>query len=125
MSEPAISATGLTRRFGQIRALRGVDLRLENGERLAVVGVNGAGKTTSIAKLAYTLSRNDQKVIVAACDTFRAAAVPQLEIWAQRAGVDIVRSQQGADPAAVAFDAMAAAKATSDRIPSRESCTSS
>ena len=76
---------------------------------ILVAGVNGSGKTTSIAKLAYTLSRNNKKVIVAACDTFRAAAVEQLSIWAERIGVGIVRHKSGADPAAVAFDACQAA----------------
>jgi fused signal recognition particle receptor len=76
-----------------------------------VVGVNGVGKTTTIGKLAKRYAEEGHKVLVAACDTFRAAAVPQLEIWAQRARVDIVRAQQGADPAAVAFDALGAARA--------------
>jgi fused signal recognition particle receptor len=76
---------------------------------ILVAGVNGSGKTTSIAKLAYTLSRSDKKVIVAACDTFRAAAVEQLSIWAERIGVQIVKHKQGADPAAVAYDAVSAA----------------
>jgi len=78
---------------------------------ILVAGVNGSGKTTSIAKLAYILSRNNRKVIVAACDTFRAAAVEQLSIWAQRIGVQIVKHQMGSDPAAVAFDACEAATA--------------
>jgi fused signal recognition particle receptor len=72
---------------------------------ILVAGVNGSGKTTSIAKLAYILSKNQQNVIVAACDTFRAAAVEQLSIWAERIGVQIVRHKSGSDPAAVAFDA--------------------
>ncbi len=76
---------------------------------ILVAGINGSGKTTSIAKLAYVLSRNDKKVIVAACDTFRAAAVEQLTIWAERIGVQIVKHKSGADPAAVAFDACDAA----------------
>ncbi len=76
---------------------------------ILIAGVNGSGKTTSIAKLAYVLSRNDKKVIVAACDTFRAAAVEQLSIWAERIGVQIVKHKSGADPAAVAFDACQAA----------------
>ena len=76
-----------------------------------VVGINGVGKTTTIGKMAKNYVDAGHKVLVAACDTFRAAAVPQLEVWAQRAGVDIVRAQQGADPAAVAFDAVAAAQA--------------
>jgi len=82
----------------------------QNGPTVILVaGVNGSGKTTSIAKLAYTLSKGDKKVIVAACDTFRAAAVDQLTIWAQRIDVQIVKHKQGADPAAVAFDACQAA----------------
>jgi fused signal recognition particle receptor len=75
-----------------------------------VSGVNGAGKTTSIAKLAKRLKDDGKKVMVAACDTFRAAAVEQLTIWSQRLGCDIVKGQQGSDPAAVAHDA--AEKAT-------------
>jgi len=78
---------------------------------ILVAGVNGTGKTTSIAKLAYTLSRNNKNVIVAACDTFRAAAIEQLTIWADRIGAQIVKHQIGGDPAAVAFDACEAAMA--------------
>ncbi|MHC4364615.1 MAG: signal recognition particle-docking protein FtsY [Planctomycetota bacterium] len=78
---------------------------------ILVAGVNGSGKTTSIAKLAFILSRDDKKVIVAACDTFRAAAVEQLSIWAERIGVQIVKQKRGSDPAAVAFDACEAATA--------------
>ena len=76
---------------------------------ILVAGVNGTGKTTSIAKLAATLSRDHHEVIVAACDTFRAAAVDQLTIWAERIGVQIVKQHTGADPAAVAYDACEAA----------------
>lgn len=78
---------------------------------ILVAGTNGSGKTTSIAKLAYTLSKNNKEVIVAACDTFRAAAVEQLTVWSERLGVQIVKHQQGADPSAVAFDACQAALA--------------
>jgi fused signal recognition particle receptor len=76
-----------------------------------VVGVNGTGKTTSIAKLAHLLKGEGQQVLLAAGDTFRAAAVEQLEIWAERVGVDCVRQGAGADPAAVVFDALNAAEA--------------
>ena len=76
-----------------------------------IVGVNGVGKTTTIGKLATYIARQDKKVIIGACDTFRAAAVEQVAIWAKRSNVDIIRSQSGADPAAVAFDAANAAKA--------------
>lgn len=78
---------------------------------ILIAGVNGSGKTTSIAKLAYMLSRNKEKVIVAACDTFRAAAVEQLSIWSRRIGVEIVKHAQDSDPAAVAYDACSAAVA--------------
>ena len=75
------------------------------------IGVNGVGKTTTIAKLAYRARMQGKKVLLAAADTFRAAAADQLEIWSQRAGVDIVRQNEGADPGAVLFDALQAAKA--------------
>jgi fused signal recognition particle receptor len=80
---------------------------------ILVAGVNGTGKTTSIAKLAYILSQNNKNVLVAACDTFRAAAVEQLTIWAERIGVQIIKHKTGGDPAAVAFDACEAALARS------------
>ena len=80
---------------------------------ILVIGVNGAGKTTTIGKLAYNLKDEGKSVLLAAGDTFRAAAADQLEIWAERAGVDIVRQTEGADPAAVVFDALTAAKARS------------
>ena len=76
-----------------------------------IVGVNGVGKTTTIGKLATTFSRRGKKVLIAACDTFRAAAIDQVEVWAERSGVQIVRSHSGSDPAAVAFDAAKAAQA--------------
>lgn len=77
---------------------------------ILVIGVNGVGKTTSVGKLAGQLKENGKKVIVAAADTFRAAAIEQLTEWANRAGVDIVAQKEGSDPAAVIFDAIAAAK---------------
>jgi len=78
---------------------------------ILVVGVNGTGKTTTIGKLAATLAGHGRSVVVAAADTFRAAAEEQLEIWAERAGADFVGSERGGDPAAVAFDAIEAAQA--------------
>ncbi len=78
-----------------------------------VVGVNGAGKTTSIGKLANRLRQEGLNVVLCAADTFRAAAVEQLEIWAKRNGIDVIKQKSGADPAAVVYDAMAAAKARS------------
>lgn len=78
---------------------------------IMVIGVNGAGKTTTIGKLCHLLKNEGKKVLVAAADTFRAAAIDQLEVWTQRAGVDIVKHSEGSDPASVVFDAVAAAKA--------------
>ncbi|WP_102400649.1 signal recognition particle-docking protein FtsY [Haloimpatiens massiliensis] len=78
---------------------------------MLVIGVNGVGKTTSIGKLANNFKREGNKVLIAAADTFRAAAIDQLEVWSGRAGVDIVKHQEGSDPAAVVFDAIQAAKA--------------
>src|SRR4030043_2248401 len=76
-----------------------------------VVGVNGGGKTTTIGKIAHQYSSQGKKVLVGAADTFRAAAVEQLEIWANRAGADLIKQSKGSDPSAVAFDAIHAAKA--------------
>lgn len=82
-------------------------LKLEtNPAIILVVGVNGVGKTTSIGKIANNLRKNGKKVVIAAADTFRAAAVEQLEIWANRAGCDIVKREEGTDPASVVYDAI-------------------
>ncbi|MGB3963434.1 MAG: signal recognition particle-docking protein FtsY [Tepidanaerobacteraceae bacterium] len=78
---------------------------------MLVVGVNGVGKTTSIGKLANKYKKQGKKVILAAADTFRAAAIDQLEIWGNRVGVDVIKHQEGADPASVLFDALQAGKA--------------
>lgn len=78
---------------------------------IVVVGVNGAGKTTTIGKLAHKLKSDGKKVLLAAGDTFRAAAIEQLEVWGNRTGVEVIKHKEGADPAAVAFDAMQAARA--------------
>jgi len=77
---------------------------------ILIVGVNGSGKTTSIAKLAYRFRAEGRRVLLAAADTFRAAAMDQLAVWAERAGVGIVRGPEGGDPGAVAFDALQAAQ---------------
>jgi fused signal recognition particle receptor len=77
---------------------------------ILVIGVNGAGKTTSIGKLSALYKAEGKKVILAAADTFRAAAIDQLGVWADRAGVQMIRQSEGADPAAVVFDAAAAAR---------------
>jgi fused signal recognition particle receptor len=96
------------------RILRGADTPVGDGHRphvVMIVGVNGTGKTTTVGKLARLLKDSGKSSLICAADTFRAAAVEQLEIWATRAGVDIIRARTGADPAAVVFDALAAGKA--------------
>ncbi len=75
-----------------------------------VIGVNGVGKTTTIGKLAHNFTQDGKKVLLGAADTFRAAAIDQLQIWADRSGVDVIRHNEGSDPAAVVFDAIIAAK---------------
>jgi fused signal recognition particle receptor len=80
---------------------------------ILIVGVNGSGKTTTVGKIAHRLAELDQRVVIGAADTFRAAAIDQLAIWAERAGAQLVRQGQGADPGAVAFDAVASARARS------------
>ena len=87
-------------------------LKLDTRPSVALfIGVNGVGKTTTIGKLSAQLKGEGKRVLMAAADTFRAAAADQLEIWSERCGVDIVRQHEGADPAAVVFDALSAAKA--------------
>lgn len=89
----------------------GEPLRLETTPSvILVIGVNGVGKTTSIGKIAANLVSQGKKVVVAAADTFRAAAIDQLQVWADRAGAELIRQNEGSDPAAVVFDAAAAAK---------------
>ncbi len=107
-------------RQGIEKVLAGVAPAPERTQRphvIMVVGVNGVGKTTTIAKLAHYFQGQGHKVLLGAADTFRAAAAEQLEVWAQRAGCDLVRQQQGSDPSAVAFDAVeAAVKRGSDLV---------
>lgn len=94
-----------------LREKDGGDALPHHPEVILVVGVNGVGKTTTIGKLSAQLEKEGKKVLLAAADTFRAAASEQLSIWAERTGADIVKHAEGADPAAVAFDAVSAAKA--------------
>lgn len=79
-------------------------------EVILIIGVNGVGKTTSIGKISSKLKKSGKKVLIAAADTFRAAAIDQVEVWGRRAGVDVIKHQEGSDPAAVIFDAISAAK---------------
>ncbi|HEY8549442.1 MAG TPA: signal recognition particle-docking protein FtsY [Vicinamibacterales bacterium] len=131
MADVGVGATGEIVQAVSNRAGRGASLRdlvkeeilriLDAADRpvaevppprvIMIVGVNGTGKTTTIGKLANLLKAEGKQPLVCAADTFRAAAVEQLEIWAHRAGVDIIRAQTGADPAAVVFDALQAGRA--------------
>ncbi|HTI39396.1 MAG TPA: signal recognition particle-docking protein FtsY [Vicinamibacterales bacterium] len=97
-----------------LQILSGADTPPPNGTRphvVLIVGVNGTGKTTTVGKLARLIKDSGRTPLVCAADTFRAAAVEQLQVWATRAGVDFVRAKMGSDPAAVVFDALAAGKA--------------
>ncbi|SES66840.1 signal recognition particle-docking protein FtsY [Natronincola peptidivorans] len=95
-----------------LNELSSSDLNTESSPSIIlVVGVNGVGKTTSIGKIAYKLKGQGKKVLLAAGDTFRAAAIDQLKIWGDRVGVDVIKHQEGSDPAAVIYDAIQAAKA--------------
>ncbi|MFH0871708.1 MAG: signal recognition particle-docking protein FtsY [bacterium] len=87
------------------------EVKMENPHLVLVLGVNGTGKTTTIAKLAYRYKGQGKEVLLAAADTFRAAAIDQLKIWAERIGVEMIHHQPGGDPSAVAFDAVASARA--------------
>lgn len=108
ISEVSLVKGALKEVIAEFMAEGGHDFRVERPTVILVMGVNGVGKTTSIGKLAYKYKAEGKKVILAAADTFRAAAIDQLEIWAKRADVDIVRHQEGSDPAAVVFDALEA-----------------
>ncbi|MBN2000858.1 signal recognition particle-docking protein FtsY [candidate division KSB1 bacterium] len=113
-----IRAEGVVDKESVIKLLKTelIDLITIHGEKtvqkrpfvISVVGVNGTGKTTTIGKLAYKFKNEGQRVLVAAADTFRAAAIDQIDIWAKRSGADIVHNQPGSDPASVAFDALKA-----------------
>jgi fused signal recognition particle receptor len=97
-----------------LQILRGAGAEPANGQRphvVVIVGVNGTGKTTTVGKLARLIKDEGRTPLICAADTFRAAAVEQLEVWARRADVDFIRARAGADPAAVVFDAIAAGKA--------------
>ncbi len=117
----AVKRTGATDPADVKQLLRDIIAEMLTGENtlmletkpsvIMVIGVNGAGKTTTIGKLSANLKAQGKKVIVAAADTFRAAAIDQLNVWTDRAGVEIIKHSEGSDPAAVVFDAISAAKA--------------
>lgn len=116
VTEGIINNTGdvlpfMEKRIAELLGENEEQLEMHHPEVILVVGVNGVGKTTTIAKLAHYYKEEGKSVIIAAADTFRAAASEQLTIWADRVGVPIVKHQEGADPAAVVFDALASAKA--------------
>jgi fused signal recognition particle receptor len=109
----AASAAAVSPAAGPLAGPAGASSNGQGPRVIFVVGVNGAGKTTSIGKLANRLRKDNFSVILCAADTFRAAAVEQLEIWAHRNGIEVIKQKSGADPAAVVYDAVAAAKARS------------
>lgn len=113
ITDPAELKGLLKEQIAQVMLDEGANFNLpeEQTAVFLVVGVNGVGKTTTIGKLAYRFRQEGKRVLIAAGDTFRAAAIDQLEIWGNRAGVDVISHKEGADPAAVVFDALQAARA--------------
>ena len=112
LTTPSRARSGMADILTEILDVGDSELKLETVPSvILVVGVNGVGKTTTIGKLANQLTEQGKKVLLCAADTFRAAAADQLEIWANRAGVEIIRQHEGADPASVVFDGITAAKA--------------
>lgn len=112
LTDPGSIKTLLKEELTQILTEGEAELDVKNSPSvITVIGVNGVGKTTSIGKIANLIKQSGKKVILAAADTFRAAAIDQLEIWADRVGIDIIKQSEGSDPAAVVFDAVQAAKA--------------
>ena len=110
--DPSEIKTALGRILSEMLDANAAPLNLQGTPAvILVIGVNGVGKTTTIGKLAAQLTAQGKKVALVAADTFRAAAIDQLAIWADRAGVDLIRHQEGADPSAVVFDGIAAARA--------------
>ena len=112
INEPAALKQLLIEEITEILSKGNRDLNIQEGPAvILVIGVNGVGKTTTIGKLAHLIKKENKKVLLAAADTFRAAAIEQLEIWGNRTGVDVIRHQENSDPGAVVFDAIQAAKA--------------
>jgi len=113
IEEPGELSRVLKEKLASILGHDSVPLNLDGHQPavIMVVGVNGVGKTTTIGKLAHRCKADGKKVLLAAADTFRAAAIEQLEIWGQRNGVEVIRHHEGSDPAAVVFDAIQAARA--------------
>ena len=97
-----IEINNLNQYYGQSHTLRDLSLNVLEGDCIAVMGRNGVGKTTTIGKLGKILSESNKRIVLGAADTFRAAAVTQLDIWAKKIGADIIISDEGADPASVA-----------------------
>lgn len=116
IKERGITDPGLIMELIQeiVAGMMGEDNQLDISTKpsvIMVIGVNGAGKTTTIGKMCYQYIQSGKKVVVAAADTFRAAAIDQLEVWTERSGADIIKHEEGSDPASVVYDAISAAKA--------------
>ena len=110
-----LTITDLTKEFDGFQAVSHFSYRLQSGV-YGLLGVNGAGKTTTIGKMAMQYKNAGKKVILGAADTFRAAAIDQLDVWAKRADVEMIRQNEGSDPAAVVYDTISAAKSRGSDI---------
>ena len=111
MSKIILSANHIVQYFGARKILEFEKLNVYEGDHIGIVGVNGVGKTTTIGKLARQFEQQGKSVMLAAGDTFRAAAVEQLQVWGQRNNIPVIAQHTGADSASVIFDAIQAAKA--------------
>ena len=101
-----VEVQNLKKNYGDKQAVKSISFKINENEILGLLGPNGSGKTTTIGKIAKIFKQNNNKVILSASDTFRAAAIEQLENWANKIGVNIIKSTQGSDPASVAYKAM-------------------
>ena len=116
VSEPVLEARKMSVGYGTVSVIKDLDLTVGRGEVVALLGVNGAGKTTTIGKLASRFKSEGRSVLLCAADTFRAAAIEQLEVWASRSNTPIIKTKQGGDPSAALYDACAAAKARGSQV---------
>ena len=106
MSESILNLEHVTMQFGGVVAVNDLSLEVNKGEIVALIGPNGAGKTTTVGKIASAMAARGKNVVIGSADTFRAAAIEQLDVWGQRAGVPVIKRDRGSDPASVCYDVL-------------------